>query len=124
MMMMTRLRATKMKLVKGYKNTNDIMLAMALMGLASFASDLTMPISWNTCVEIGKQYTATVSSTMNMLGNFAGFVAPVVFGEILQDTGNLVTAFEIIPRIAMDFVTKHIEGVRNPLPDHKGWSPM
>ena len=66
----------------------DIALAMALMGLASFASDLTMPISWNTCVEIGKQYTATVSSTMNMLGNFAGFVAPVVFGEILQDSGN------------------------------------
>ena len=48
--------------------------------MASFCSDLTMPISWNTCVEIGKQYTATVSSTMNMLGNFAGFVAPVVFG--------------------------------------------
>ena len=45
-----------------------------------------MPISWNTCVEIGKQYTATVSSTMNMLGNFAGFVAPVVFGIILQHT--------------------------------------
>jgi MFS family permease len=63
-------------------------LAMALMGLASFTSDLTMPISWNTCVEIGKQYTATVSSTMNMLGNFAGFVAPVVFGLILQNTGN------------------------------------
>jgi MFS transporter, ACS family, glucarate transporter len=65
-----------------------VMLPMALMGLASFCSDLTMPISWNTCVEIGKQYTATVSSTMNMLGNFAGFVAPVVFGLILQDTNN------------------------------------
>ncbi|HEX4635830.1 MAG TPA: MFS transporter [Rhizomicrobium sp.] len=63
-------------------------LSMALMGLASFCSDLTMPISWNTCVEIGKQYTATVSSTMNMLGNFAGFVAPVVFGLILQKTDN------------------------------------
>jgi len=61
---------------------------MALMGLASFCSDLTMPISWNTCVEIGKQYTATVSSTMNMLGNFAGFVAPVVFGFILQATNS------------------------------------
>jgi MFS transporter, ACS family, glucarate transporter len=61
---------------------------MALMGLASFCSDLTMPISWNTCVEIGKQYTATVSSTMNMLGNFAGFVAPTVFGIILQNTHN------------------------------------
>jgi MFS family permease len=66
----------------------DVRLAMALMGLASFCSDLTMPISWNTCVEIGKQYTATVSSTMNMLGNFAGFVAPVVFGIILQNTNN------------------------------------
>jgi len=69
-------------------NMPGVMLPMALMGLASFTSDLTMPISWNTCVEIGKQYTATVSSTMNMLGNFAGFVAPVVFGLILQETGN------------------------------------
>jgi len=65
-----------------------VVVPMLLMGLASFCSDLTMPISWDTCVKIGKQYTATVSSTMNMLGNFAGFVAPVVFGEILQDTGN------------------------------------
>jgi MFS transporter, ACS family, glucarate transporter len=69
-------------------NVPGITLPMALMGLASFSSDLTMPISWNTCVEIGKQYTATVSSTMNMLGNFAGFVAPVVFGIILQETNN------------------------------------
>jgi len=69
-------------------NAPGVALPMALMGLASFSSDLTMPISWNTCVEIGKQYTATVSSTMNMLGNFAGFVAPVVFGFILQNTGN------------------------------------
>jgi MFS family permease len=65
-----------------------VALPMLLMGIASFSSDLTMPISWNTCVEIGKEYTATVSSTMNMLGNFAGFVAPTVFGLILQNTGN------------------------------------
>jgi ACS family glucarate transporter-like MFS transporter len=69
-------------------NVPGVALPMLLMGLASFSSDLTMPISWNTCVEIGKQYTATVSSTMNMLGNFAGFVAPVVFGLILQHTNN------------------------------------
>jgi len=72
-------------IIPGIENVG---MAMALMGLASFCSDLTMPISWNTCVEIGKQYTATVSSTMNMLGNFAGFVAPVVFGLILQNTNN------------------------------------
>jgi ACS family glucarate transporter-like MFS transporter len=65
-----------------------VLVPMLLMGAASFASDLTMPISWDTCVKIGKQYTATVSSTMNMLGNFAGFVAPVVFGIILQETAS------------------------------------
>ncbi len=69
-------------------HVGDVRLAMALMALASFSSDLTMPISWNTCVEIGKQYTATVASTMNMLGNFAGFVAPVLGGIILDHSGN------------------------------------
>jgi MFS family permease len=69
-------------------NVPGVVLPMVLMAAASFCGDLTMPISWNTCVEIGKQYTATVSSTMNMLGNFAGFVGPVVFGFILQNTDN------------------------------------
>ena len=61
--------------------------AMLCMGMASFSSDLTMPISWNTCVDIGGSYTATVAATMNMLGNLAGFVAPVVGGIILQRNG-------------------------------------
>ncbi|HET7086592.1 MAG TPA: MFS transporter [Rhizomicrobium sp.] len=69
-------------------NVASVPLAMAMMGLASFCSDLTMPISWNTCVEIGKRYTATVSSTMNMLGNFGGFVAPWVIGLILKYSNN------------------------------------
>ena len=60
--------------------------AMVVMGLASFTSDLTMPISWDACVEIGGPYTATVAATMNMLGNLAGFVAPVVGGVILERT--------------------------------------
>jgi MFS transporter, ACS family, glucarate transporter len=46
-----------------------------------------MPISWDTCVDIGGAYTATVSATMNMLGNLAGFVAPVLGGVILQRVG-------------------------------------
>jgi MFS transporter, ACS family, glucarate transporter len=61
--------------------------AMIAMGLASFASDLTMPISWDACVEIGGPYTATVAAAMNMMGNLAGFVAPVVGGVILEKSG-------------------------------------
>lgn len=59
-------------------------VAMLAMGLASFCSDLTMPISWNACVEIGRRHTATLSGAMNMFGNFAGFVAPVGGGLILS----------------------------------------
>jgi MFS family permease len=65
----------------------SVELAMVAMGVASFSSDLALPISWDTCVEIGGSYTATVGASMNMLGNFAGFVAPVVAGAILQRTG-------------------------------------
>jgi len=66
---------------------HEVVPAMVVMGLASFASDLTMPISWDTCVEIGGAYTATVAAAMNMLGNLGGFVAPVVGGVILQRVG-------------------------------------
>jgi len=70
-----------------FTRIQSVVPAMLAMGLASFSSDLTMPISWDACVEIGGPYTATVAAAMNMLGNLAGFVAPVVGGVILQRTG-------------------------------------
>ena len=74
-------------LLFAFLRTQAVLPAMLCMGMASFCSDLTMPISWDACVEIGGSYTATVAATMNMLGNFAGFVMPVVGGVILQKTG-------------------------------------
>jgi MFS transporter, ACS family, glucarate transporter len=73
-------------LLFAFTHVQSVVLAMLVMGLASFSSDLTMPISWDACVEIGGSYTATVAAAMNMLGNLAGFVAPVVGGVILQRT--------------------------------------
>jgi MFS family permease len=65
----------------------SVVPAMLIMGLASFSSDLALPISWDACVEIGGPYTATVGAAMNSTGNLAGFVAPLVGGLILQRTG-------------------------------------
>jgi MFS transporter, ACS family, glucarate transporter len=73
-------------LLFAFAQIQSVVLAMLAMGLASFSSDLTMPISWDACVEIGGPYTATVAAAMNMLGNLAGFVAPVVGGVILERT--------------------------------------
>ena len=68
-------------------HVQSVVPAILAMGLASFASDLTMPISWDACVEIGGPYTATVAAAMNMMGNLAGFIAPVVGGVILEKSG-------------------------------------
>src|SRR5271155_5884636 len=69
-----------------FLRTQAVLPAMLCMGMASFCSDLTMPISWDACVAIGGSYTATVAATMNMMGNLAGFVMPVVGGVILEKT--------------------------------------
>jgi MFS family permease len=71
-------------LLVAFTQMRAVVPAMMVMGLASFSSDLTMPLSWDACVEIGGAYTATVAAAMNMMGNLGGFVLPVVGGMILQ----------------------------------------
>ena len=65
----------------------DPLWAIAAMGLASFSNDLVMPPAWGSCMDIGGKFAGTVSGSMNMMGNLAGFAAPVFGGYILQRTG-------------------------------------
>jgi MFS family permease len=58
--------------------------AMFVMGMTSLFNDLTMPGSWAACMDVGGKYAGTVSGSMNMMGNMAGFVAPVVGGMIID----------------------------------------
>jgi len=60
--------------------------SMIVMGLASYCCDLVMPPAWSACMDIGGKYAGTVSGSMNMMGNLAGFVAPVLGGYLLQRT--------------------------------------
>ncbi len=76
--------------------------SMLAMGFASLTSDLTMPISWDACVEIGGPYCATVAASMNMTGNLGGFVAPVVGGLILARThGNWNLVIEVMAGLSI-----------------------
>src|SRR5262249_44592568 len=58
-------------------------LAMFAMGMASFCTDLVMPGSWGACMDVGGRFTGTLSGSMNMMGNFAGGISPMVTGYIL-----------------------------------------
>jgi MFS transporter, ACS family, glucarate transporter len=65
----------------------DPFYGILAMGMASFCNDLAMPCAWGACMDIGGKYAGTVSGSMNMMGNLAGFVAPQVGGIILDRTG-------------------------------------
>jgi MFS transporter, ACS family, glucarate transporter len=66
---------------------NSPLWGMIAMGFASFFNDLVMPGAWGSCMDIGGKYAGTLSGSMNMMGNLAGFVAPAMGGYILQRTG-------------------------------------
>jgi MFS transporter, ACS family, glucarate transporter len=66
----------------------DPLWAMIGLGLSSFCNDLVMPNAWGACMDVGGKYAGTLSGSMNMMGNIAGFVAPVLGGLILRETGN------------------------------------
>jgi sugar phosphate permease len=61
--------------------------AMLAMGMASFCNDIIMPGAWGACMDIGGKYAGTLSGSMNMMGNFAGILAPSIGGYILDRTG-------------------------------------
>ena len=59
-------------------------MAVVSIAFASFCNDLVMPGAWGTAMDVGGVYCGTLSGAMNMWGNFAGFLAPVVTGYILE----------------------------------------
>jgi len=66
----------------------DATWAMVAMGMASFSNDVVMPGAWAACMDVGGKYAGTLSGTMNMMGNLAGFVSPSAIAYILANTNN------------------------------------
>ena len=73
----------------------DPLIAMLVMGLASFFNDTTLPGSWAACMDVGGKYAGTVSGSMNMLGNFGGMAGPVVVGYILSPTDSTTQDWQL-----------------------------
>ena len=63
-------------------------VAMVVMGLASFSSDLAMPSAWGACMDVGGKYAGSLSGSMNMMGNLGGVFGPVFVAQILKMSGD------------------------------------
>ena len=69
--------------------------AVAAIALVAFCNDIQMPGAWTACMDVGGRSVATLSGTMNMMGNVGGFLSPIICGLVVQRTGNWNVAFYV-----------------------------
>jgi FAD/FMN-containing dehydrogenase len=63
-----------------------------------------------------------VRATASAFIAVAGVQAAVdLLGELRESTGDRVSSFELIPRLAVDLTARHIEGVSDPLDRPRDW---
>ena len=62
---------------------------------------------------------ASLVTAMAGLSELEG--APAFFARVLERAGPALTAFEIMPRIGVEFVLRHGSGVRDPFPSPHAW---
>lgn len=66
----------------------DNQTAALLLALGMAFKDLTLPVSFAVCVDIGRSKSGTVSGAMNMAGQMGAFFLGILFGKIVDTTGN------------------------------------
>jgi len=70
--------------------SSSLWFSLCLLG-----SDMTLPPSWSTCVDIGGRHAGAVSGAMNMAGNIGSFVTSLAFPYLLAWTGSPLPFFYV-----------------------------
>ena len=73
-------------LLPGVLATNPV-LAIVCLTIALAGLELTVAVSWAMCIDIGGNYSGSVSSVMNTLGNLGGALGAVVVGYLATGFG-------------------------------------
>ena len=64
------------------------MAVFVLLSLCFGIFDLMLPSAWALCIDLGKQHAGTLSGAMNTAGNIGGFCCGILFGQLVQDSGD------------------------------------
>ena len=88
--------ATSAALLLAMTLTRSKPAIVALSSLGFGVADLMLPVAWAVCLDIGRNHTGTVTGTMNMAGQLGGFICSVLFGYIVEATGNYNSPLWII----------------------------
>lgn len=68
-------------------------LAVACLGFASGAHDLTLPVVWATCTDLGGRFGGTAGGWMNLASSLSGMLAPVASAGLAQWFGSFHAVF-------------------------------
>jgi MFS transporter, ACS family, glucarate transporter len=66
----------------------DNQMAGYLLALCVLLKDLTLPVAFAVCVDIGKKNSGAVTGAMNFAGQMGGFFITIIFGNIVHITHN------------------------------------
>jgi MFS family permease len=66
---------------------NDAIVGLACLTIALAGLELTVAVSWAISLDIGGEYSGSVSAVMNTLGNLGGAVSAVVIGYLATHLG-------------------------------------
>lgn len=75
--------------------TGRPVLAVILLSVAAFFLEMNIGPAWAVVMDVGGEYSGTVSGMMNMFGSLAGGLSPIIFAAVWQRTGSSVLPFLI-----------------------------
>ena len=67
--------------------TTDNPTAAVLIAMGMGFKDLTLPVAFAVCIDVGGNKSGTVAGAMNMFGQLGAVMMGVVFGYIVKGSG-------------------------------------
>ena len=64
------------------------MAVFVFLSLCFGIFDLMLPSAWALCIDIGGRRAGTISGAMNTAGNLGGFCCGILFGQLVESSGN------------------------------------
>lgn len=69
--------------------------AIFWLTFSSLTHDLTLPVAWSTCVDVGGRFGGTASGYMNMASSISGMMSPMAAAWFSHRTGSFTPMFAI-----------------------------
>jgi len=103
---------------------HDLTTAILCLSLAMGGLELTVAVSWAICLDIGGEFSGSVSSVMNMLGNIGGALAAAAIGFLATHYGWTTALLVASPMcLTAALLATRIDPTRPVVPDVRAPAP-